>query len=82
MHIYLAVRQCYGLILMNFNKTALAIKFGVRKQDWAKAIRETAECIDDTHHSLQSGFSESDTLETRMGPPYASTCLFSPYNYG
>lgn len=39
------VRQPYGLTLMNFNKTVLAVEFGVREKDWAEAAEEAK------HHS-------------------------------
>ncbi|KAG1754339.1 Chloroperoxidase [Suillus lakei] len=37
------VRQSRGLTLVNFNKLALAIEFGVREKDWAQVANEAAE---------------------------------------
>jgi hypothetical protein len=34
------VRQPYGLTMMNFNKTVLAVEFGVNEKDWAAAAEE------------------------------------------
>ncbi|OJA15798.1 hypothetical protein AZE42_10993 [Rhizopogon vesiculosus] len=34
------VRQPYGLTMMHFNKTVLAVEFGVREKDWAEAAQE------------------------------------------
>ncbi|KIK44818.1 hypothetical protein CY34DRAFT_594416 [Suillus luteus UH-Slu-Lm8-n1] len=37
------VRQSHGLTLVNFNKLALTIEFGVREKDWAQVAQEAAE---------------------------------------
>lgn len=34
------VREPYGLTLTHFNKTVLAVEFGVRERDWAEAAQE------------------------------------------
>jgi len=36
------IRQPYGLTVTHFNKTVLAVEFGVREKDWAEAAREAA----------------------------------------
>ncbi|KAG2058107.1 Cloroperoxidase [Suillus hirtellus] len=36
------VREPYGLTLTHFNKTVLAVEFGVREKDWAEAAQEAA----------------------------------------
>lgn len=37
------VRQPYGLTLIDFNKLALKIEFGVREKDWVQVAQEAAE---------------------------------------
>ncbi|KAG2140655.1 Chloroperoxidase [Suillus clintonianus] len=37
------IRDPYGMTLTTFNKTILAVEFGVRERDWAEAAREAAE---------------------------------------
>ncbi|KAG1769790.1 Chloroperoxidase [Suillus occidentalis] len=34
------VREPYGLTMLHFNKTVLAVEFGVREKDWAEAAQE------------------------------------------
>ncbi|KAG2347195.1 Cloroperoxidase [Suillus weaverae] len=36
------IRQPYGLTMTHFNKTVLAVEFGVREKDWAEAAQEAA----------------------------------------
>lgn len=36
------IREPYGLTMTHFNKTVLAVEFGVREKDWAEAAQEAA----------------------------------------
>lgn len=40
------IRQPYGLTMTHFNKTVLAVEFGVREKDWEEAAQEAAR-----HHA-------------------------------